>query len=96
MDFKTMQGRNVGFEMSSALDLNPAEREALNILDRECEGGPGGTWYVVRKLNSLVANPNGPFESVIFNKTKQAWEELDDYLADQEVEEEDEDELSAD
>ena len=81
-----IQGQNVGFEMSSGLGLNAAEREALNILDRECEGGPGGSWYIVRKNGKLIAHPNGPFESVVFNKTKQAWEELDDYLADRGVE----------
>lgn len=86
MDIKMIQGRNVGFEMSSGLELNPTESGALNILDRECEGGPGGSWYIVRKNGNLIAHPNGPFESVIFNKSKQAWEELDDYLADQGVE----------
>ena len=94
MDIKTVSGRNVEFEMSSDLELNPSESKALNILDRECEGGSGGSWYVVRKKGNLIAHPNGPFESVVFNKTKQAWEDLDDYLDDLGVESEDQ--LAAD
>lgn len=65
-EYKVIRGNAVGFVMSSKFQLSETDHEALRVLDRECEGGPGGTWNIVRKDDRLVAHPNGPFESIVF------------------------------
>ena len=76
-EYKIIRGRWVNFEMSSGIELDQADRAALRVLDGECEGGSGGSWYIV-KGQHLVAHPNGPFESVVWFDGR--WIELDDLV----------------
>lgn len=75
-EYKVIRGRSVNFEMSARVELDQVDRDALRVLDEECEGGPGGTWYIVKNGQWLVAHPNGPFESIVWVDGR--WTELDD------------------
>lgn len=72
---KFIQGRSVNFEVMTR--MTPNLREAMDILDQECSGGPGGTFSIVREKRKYVAHPHGPFESVVFDRKVRAWKELD-------------------
>lgn len=77
-EYKVIRGQSVSFEMSSGVDLDEVDRDALRVLDEECEGGPGGSWYIVKNGNLLVAHPNGPFESIVWVDGR--WIELDEVM----------------
>jgi hypothetical protein len=75
-EYKIIRGRSVSFEVSVVTELDQADHDALHVLDEECEGGPGGIWYIVKNGQHLVAHPNGPFESIVWVDGR--WTELDD------------------
>lgn len=74
-EYKVIRGRSVSFEVSAGIELDQADHDALRVLDEECEGGGGGSWYIV-KGQHLIAHPNGPFESIVWVDGR--WIELDD------------------
>lgn len=75
MKVKTFMGNSVGFAVRGRITRQL--RAALDILDQECEGGPGGEWFVSRKGRTYVATPNGPFDSIRFDKANQVWKEVE-------------------
>jgi hypothetical protein len=75
-EYKIIRGRSVNFEVSTGIDLDEADRDALRVLDGECEGGSGGSWYIIKNGQHLIAHPNDPFESIVWVDGR--WIDLDD------------------
>lgn len=68
-----IRGRFVRFEVCGTR-VTPALRVALEILDRECQHGSGGTWDIHRKGRKIIATPvDGPFDSLVFNNLRGTW-----------------------
>jgi len=68
-----INGEHVNFDVTG-VRVTDALLEALNILDRECRSGSGGTWDISREGRKLIATPvDGPFDTLIFNKKKGKW-----------------------
>lgn len=71
---QTIRGRNTTFNLGST-NLTPRLQEALQVLDRDCRGGSGGSWDIQRIPGGWVAIPDGPFDSVYWNGKKGTWTE---------------------
>ena len=68
-----INGEHVNFDVTG-VRVTDALLEALNILDRECRSGSGGTWDISRDGRKIVATPvDGPFDTPTFNKKKGKW-----------------------
>ena len=71
-----IRGRFVKFDVGGTR-VTDSLIEALNILAEECRHGSGGTWDIHRDGRKIIAEPvDGPFDSLVFNPKKGAWDVL--------------------
>jgi hypothetical protein len=71
-DCKVLKGDYVEFWCGN-MKLTPKLVKALEILDNECRRGSGGSWSVSRYGKTYIAEPDGPFDSVVYHEKKGKW-----------------------
>jgi hypothetical protein len=71
---QTVNGQYTTFNLGSTT-LTPRLQEALRVLDRSCQFGSGGEWYIKMIPGGWKATPDGPFDTVYWNGKKGTWKE---------------------